>query len=317
MDTLKTKLCALMGVFCLCLTGCGQQTLAQREIVRAIFLEQQGTECKAVLLLEDTDLPEGESGYKTADATAETFQKAIREAELSLDGTPFYGLMDLAALPIQANWQTVNEIGNLLYQQAQPAPEIALFLLDCGESPLPKSAGELYETLDAQTQLYDLHGGLERIFAQQEFCALPVWQESELSFALLRSGEEAVLCTKGLESQFAAVLTGQIRHLESYYAQGCAYCSADATVQWDAEKGKIGILLRLRKVTLQDLSGEDVPQSELKDKLATELQSAFERLNQISREINADPFRLTFWQNSVLEAGETDFIPQLSIEIEP
>ncbi len=318
MGPFKAAVCSITACVCLSLTGCGQQqTLAQREIVRAVFLERQKAECKAVLLVEDTDLPEGESGYKTADGTGDTFEKAICEAELSLDGTPFYGLMDLVTMPLEADWETVTQAGQLLYEQAQPAPEMTLFLLDAKDFPLPKSAGELYDILCAATKTYKLHGGLEGLFVQQDFCALPVWQEEGMGFAFLRRGQQPVRLDSGLEAQLAAVLCGQIRHLESYYAQESAYCAADTTVQWDAEKENINILLHLRKTSLADLSGQERPQSDLESILETELQSAFQRLNQTAGDIRADPFRLNFWKTSVMETTVQNPLPQLIVEIEP
>lgn len=312
----KTKLCVMMTVVCLCLSGCRQQTLAQREIVRAVFFEEEEKQCKAVLLVEDTDLPEGESGYKTAEATANTFEKAIREAEQSLDGTPFYGLMDLAALPVEADWETVTKIGEMLYQQAQPAPEMDLFLVDTEGSPLPKSAGELYDTLRAETEAMEWNGGLERIFVQDAFCALPMWRDGELGLAFLRQGMESEMIPAGLTTQLGAVLCGQMRRIDTYFDEEQADCSAKVTVEWNAEKDGVEILLHLRQATLRSLDGEEENSSDLESKLTEEMQEAFSELNETAARLGADPFRLQFWQETMTGKGETMPSAQLQIEIE-
>lgn len=317
MPVAKAKICALMAAACLWLSGCRQQTLAQREIVRAVFFEEQAEQCKAVLLVEDTDLPEGESGYKTADATAATFEKAIREAEKSLDGTPFYGLMDLAALPIGADWETVTKLGELLYQQAQPAPEMDLFLVDTQGTPLPKSAGELYDTLHAETEAMEWNGGLERLFAQDTFCTLPVWQKEELGLAFLQQGKEPELIPTGLTAQLGAVLCGQMGRIDTYFDEDQADCSAAATMEWNAEKDRVEILLHLRQTTLRSLGDEEETSSVLEDELAKEIQEAFSDLNKTAASLGADPFRLAFWQETMTGRKEEMPLTQLQIEIEP
>ena len=136
-------LCSLL------LCGCGGQPLSKREIVRAVFFAQQGEHYSVCLLLADQNAPEGESAFKTASAAAPTPAQALENAAATLPGTVYYGLLDAAALPVGADWEQAQEIGLLLYDRVQPAPELSVFLLDSADHDWQQDAQGLYERMQA------------------------------------------------------------------------------------------------------------------------------------------------------------------------
>ena len=145
---LKVLLCGLL------LCGCGGQPLSKREIVRAVFFAQQGEHYSVCLLLADQNAPEGESAFKTASAAAPTPAQALENAAATLPGTVYYGLLDAAALPAGADWEQAQEIGMLLYDRAQPAPELSVFLLDSADHDWQQDAQGLYERMQAIEDRY-------------------------------------------------------------------------------------------------------------------------------------------------------------------
>ena len=160
-------LCSLL------LCGCGGQPLSKREIVRAVFFAQQGEHYSVCLLLADQNAPEGESAFKTASAAAPTPAQALENAAATLPGTVYYGLLDAAALPVGADWEQAQEIGLLLYDRVQPAPELSVFLLDSADHDWQQDAQGLYERMQAIEDRYKVHCGLQRLFTQHAGCAVP------------------------------------------------------------------------------------------------------------------------------------------------
>lgn len=119
----------LIACITLFLCGCGQ-ALSEREIVRAVFFARQQGQYSVCLLLADQNNNEDGLHYKTSSARGFTAAQALHRAETTLPGRLYYGLIDLAVLPADADWQTARELGSLLYDKAQPAPELSVFALD-------------------------------------------------------------------------------------------------------------------------------------------------------------------------------------------
>ena len=65
--------------------------------------------------------------YKTVSARGDTAAQALHLAEDALPGRLYYGLLDLAALPPGCDWADAQTLGTLLYDKAQPAPELSVF----------------------------------------------------------------------------------------------------------------------------------------------------------------------------------------------
>ena len=177
-------LCSLL------LCGCGGQPLSKREIVRAVFFAQQGEHYSVCLLLADQNAPEGESAFKTASAAAPTPAQALENAAATLPGTVYYGLLDAAALPVGADWEQAQEIGLLLYDHVQPAPELSVFLLDSADHDWQQDAQGLYERMQAIEDRYKVHCGLQQLFTQHAGCAVPALpQGGGYDFTLLAQKE--------------------------------------------------------------------------------------------------------------------------------
>ena len=293
----KAKLCVI--ALALLLAGCGQP-LSQREIIRAAFFENTDHGATAVLLVEDTDLPEGETGYKTVTATADTYALAMDEAEQTLPGSAFYGLMDIAALPHLTTWAQAQEIGSLLYKKAQPAPEIDLFMLDdTVPTALEDKAGGLYDAMKAAEKQYHLQTGLERLAASDALCTLPVWQKEGYGYAILRKSGASAYYLQPLCAQLAAILSGQSSVLSCTFAQGSARCKGDAAVLFEPEPTDTGVCvtarLMLKDISLIDLQGTDRGEEMLQAELAGELQQAF----RILANSQGDPLRFSFWAQNL------------------
>lgn len=148
----------LIACITLFLCGCGQ-ALSEREIVRAVFFARQQGQYSVCLLLADQNNNEDGLHYKTSSARGFTAAQALHRAETTLPGRLYYGLIDLAVLPADADWQTARELGSLLYDKAQPAPELSVFALDTAPHSWAEDAAALYEDMKSVRSEYRLHCG--------------------------------------------------------------------------------------------------------------------------------------------------------------
>lgn len=295
----------------LLLSGCGGQSLSDREIVRGVFFTQQNEQYSACLVLADQNAETGQPENKTAAAQGTTPAQALQRAEQSLYGDAYYGLLDLAVLPSDANWQEAQEIGELLYENAQPAPELSVFLLSRPSvQSWAKEAPSLYQNLKALEQTYQVHCGLQQLFAQQDVCGIPAFSpEGGYAFAILAKNAEPIYAVDSLSAQLAALLCGQTTHLQTAYAEGTAWCKA--RVQMTVENGSI--TLHLRDIELQDLT---TSQRDLQQILKEEMQAAFSALWTPLAQTQADPFHLQFWQACLYGPDAVVPSPQLDILFE-
>ena len=192
----------------LLLCGCGQ-ALSEREIVRAVFFARQQGAYSACLLLADQNAESDGVQYKTVSARGDTAAQALHLAEDALPGRLYYGLLDLAALPPGCDWADAQTLGTLLYDKAQPAPELSVFVLDTADHSWAADAASLYEDMKAVEREYDLHCGLQQLFAQADGCAVPAYRaDSGYDFALL-AADGASVYVSGLQAQLAAALCRQ------------------------------------------------------------------------------------------------------------
>lgn len=299
---LTTSLCGLL--FC----GCGGQPLSKREIVRAVFFEQQGNYYSVCLLMADQNAPEGESAFKTASAAASTPAQALENAAATLPGTVYYGLLDAAALPAGADWEQAQEIGLLLYDRAQPAPELSVFLLDDTDHDWQQDAQSLYEQMQAIEDRYKVHCGLQQLFTQRTGCAVPALpQGSGYDFTLLAQNKNSAprRCT-GLTSQLAALLAGQTTRLETTYAADTAACTARAEVTVTGAT----VQLHLHAADLRSLAAP-LDEADLRKILETDLQTSFQTLTKTTAADDLLHFR--FWQQCLYGPTTAAQTPALQI----
>ena len=298
------RLMALLAV--LLLTGCGGQPLSKREIVRAVFFAQQGNSYSVCLLLAEQNAPEGETAFKTASAAAPTPAQALENAAATLPGTVYYGLLDAAALPAGATWAQAQEIGLLLYDRAQPAPELSVFLLDPAKHDWQKDAQSLYERMQAAEDRYKIHCGLQQLFTQRTGCAIPALpQGSGYDFALLAKDAAPRRC-RGLTAQLAALLAGQTTRLETTFAADTAACTARAEVTSTGDT----IQLHLHGADLRSL-GPPADETALRQALENDLQKSFATL--INVPAANDLFHFTFWQQTLYSPIAAPKTPALQI----
>ena len=305
------KIPALLLMVLLCsllLCGCGGQPLSKREIVRAVFFAQQGEHYSVCLLLADQNAPEGESAFKTASAAAPTPAQALENAAATLPGTVYYGLLDAAALPVGADWEQAQEIGLLLYDRVQPAPELSVFLLDSADHDWQQDAKGLYERMQAIEDRYKVHCGLQRLFTQHAGCAVPALpQGGGYDFTLLAQKEKAAprRCT-GLTAQLAAFLAGQTTRLETTYAADTAACTARAEVTAYGST----VQLHLHGADLRSLAAP-ADEAALRKALEADLQTSFAVLTKATAA--SDLFHFSFWQQCVYGTSAAPKTPTLQI----
>ena len=297
----KAKACLILCA-ALCLCSCGQ-ALSEREIVRAVFFAQQGEQYSVCLLLADQNAGEDGTHYKTTSAQGSTPAQALHRAEDTLPGQLYYGLLDLAALPPGCDWATAQELGTLLYDKAQPAPELSVFVLDDAAHSWAQDAAALYEDMNAIESAYDLHCGLQQLFTQADGCAVPGYRaDSGYDFYLLAADAPARRTT-GLAAQLAAILCGQSSRFFTTCADG--QLLADAKVNVTVED--TAVQLHLRDVEFQVLAETvDDPQTVF----CNELRQAFAALTVGQR---ADFFHLQFWHANLY--GPADQAPAPTLEI--
>ena len=232
-------------------------------------------------------------------------------AEDALPGQAYYGLLDLAALPAQTDWQTAQQIGTLLYDVAQPAPELSVFALAEADNPdWEEEAPALYEAMKAAESAYEVHCGLQQLFAQSEVCAVPALAQSGYDLLLLPRGGAPLRCRGLAGAQLAAVLCGQAQRLQGTFAGGQAACEADAHVTVEGQT----VQLHLRACALQALTGQ--APDDLESALQRELQASFAALYGQTHRAGADPFHLDFWQACTYGPRHTMQDPQLTVLFE-
>lgn len=287
--TILVKGCLLMSLI---LCGCGGKPLSQREIVRGVLFAQQEKAYSVCLVLanqqqSDTNATEN----RVVSARGQTPAQALQQAEDSLYGDAYYGLLDLAALPSDCTWQTAQEIGTLLYEKAQPAPELSVFLLDLPPAASWAEQGSgFYQAMKSLEKTYKIHCGLQQLFAQQNVCAIPVYRSAGgYDFVLMAKDAAPYRCHGMAGAQLAAVLTGQTCQFRGTFASGTAAGEARAQITADGNQ----IQLHLRDVRLHALTDS---QTDLEALLRQELECSFAALYRAMAPTQADPFHLQFWQ---------------------
>lgn len=297
---------ALLTV-CAALLLCGcRQALSEREIVRAVFFARQQGAYSACLLLADQNTESDGVQYKTASARGDTAAQALHLAEDALPGRLYYGLLDLAALPPGCDWADAQTLGTLLYDKAQPAPELSVFVLDTADHSWAADAASLYEDMKAVEREYDLHCGLQQLFTQADGCTVPAYRaDSGYDFALL-AADGASVYVSGLQAQLAAALCGQTGRFFTAFANGQAVC--DTQVNVTAEDTTVQ--LHLRDTDFQPLGAYNEDWQAL---LCTELQQAFSAL---TADDAADFFHLQFWHVNLWGPGSALPVPRLEILFE-
>lgn len=296
------------------LGGCAARPLGQRAIVRAAFFGGGGRANTVLLLLEDPQSTEEES-FTTARGQGVTPAQALRAAEQSVDGTAFYGLMDTVGLPAGCSWAQAREIGELLYTEAKPTPELSLFLLDGDETNTDAAA--LYAGLRAAGERYRLHCGLQQLFVQENLCALPVRQEQGYGFALLAKTGTPKLFEEELPAQLAAVLCGQSRTILCPYAGDSAFCRAKASVTVGPEQDAMTVCLHLKDAETQCLDTALLPAAaDARATLRAELLAAFADLCAAAEAQHSDPLRLAFWDAVHYGPGKRPVTPVLEVVFE-
>ena len=115
-----SRLMAAVLLGCL-LAGCGGQLLSHREIVRAVVFTAQDAGYTVTLLTSDQQ-SEDSAACKIFTGSGATCAAAWNAAAQTMNGQPFYGLMDLAVLPAGCSWPLAEEIAQLLQSTARPAP---------------------------------------------------------------------------------------------------------------------------------------------------------------------------------------------------
>ena len=269
------------------------------------FARQQGA-YSACLLLADQNAESDGVQYKTASARGNTAAQALHLAEDALPGRLYYGLLDLAALPPGCDWADAQTLGTLLYDKAQPAPELSVFVLDTADHSWAADAASLYEDMKAVEREYDLHCGLQQLFTQADGCAVPAYRaDSGYDFALL-AADGASVYVSGLQAQLAAALCGQTGRVFTAFAGGQAVC--DTRVNVTAEDTTVQ--LHLRDTDFQRLGAHNEDWQAL---LCTELQQAFSAL---TADDAADFFHLQFWHVNLWGPGSALPVPRLEILFE-
>ena len=272
-----SRLMAAVLLSCL-LAGCGGQLLSHREIVRAVFFTAQDAGYTVTLLTSDQQ-SEDSAACKTFTGSGATCAAAWNAAAQTMNGQPFYGLMDLAVLPAGCSWPLAEEIAQLLQSTARPAPEIAVFVLDPAvQMPIQDQTPTLYENLKALEEKQQLHCGLQTLFDNAETAAVPV----------SAGGEYAML--------FYDTAANTARQTQSpLAAQLAAKAAADVQV---LAPGSVRVNLTLRDVELKDLTPAARPDAELQVAFAAAANREFDGLITVLYGINgpdADPLDLCFW----------------------
>ena len=267
------------------LAGCGGQLLSHREIVLAVFFTAQDAGYTVTLLTSDQQ-SEDSAACKTFTGSGATCAAAWNAAAQTMNGQPFYGLMDLAVLPAGCNWPL--------------AEEIAVFVLDPAvQMPIQDQTPTLYENLKALEEKQQLHCGLQTLFDNAETAAVPVSAGGEYAMLFYDTAANTARQTQSpLAAQLAAILCGQAHRLDCTLPDDlhlAAKAAADVQV---LAPGSVRVNLTLRDVELKDLTPTARPDAELQVAFAAAANREFDGLITALYGINgpdADPLDLCFW----------------------
>ena len=293
-----SRLMAAVLLGCL-LAGCGGQLLSHREIVRAVFFTAQDAGYTVTLLTSDQQ-SEDSAACKIFTGSGATCAAAWNAAAQTMNGQPFYGLMDLAVLPAGCSWPLAEEIAQLLQSTARPAPEIAVFVLDPAvQMPIQDQTPTLYENLKALEEKQQLHCGLQTLFDNAETAAVPVSAGGKYAMLFYDTAANTARQTQSpLAAQLAAILCGQVHRLDCTLPDDlhlAAKAAADVQV---LAPGSVRVNLTLRDVELKDLTPAARPDAELQVAFAAAANREFDGLITALYGINgpdADPLDLCFW----------------------
>lgn len=303
--------------FAVLLCGCGSRLLSEREIARAVLLEQTTQGYQAVLLINDQQSEESPA-YKVAQATAETAAEAWARAERTLPGELFYGLTDLLVLPSDCNWNTASEIVRLAEQTIRPAPQVNVCLMDRssqGES-LADHAAEWYEKVRTLQKEFALRTGMQTIFSDPEGCSLPVLQQEGYGFAFLERDGETFRCHNDLQSQLAAVLCGSAGKMNGMFSCDGQMLEFRADVRIAVQPqtpDSIRVFLTFQSEQLDLLSAQDSSAQTLRAMLDKAIQMEFHSLMARIGQEQSDPFDLQFWTENRFGPADDNLDVQLSI----
>lgn len=289
----------MLTAVCLLFCSCSPAPLlSQREIVYAVFFQkQEGISSVLLLLADSTQTGESaEPAYRSVTGRGQTPVQALEQAEGSLKGQVFYGLMDLAVLPAQCDWKDTEEIVRLLYNKTKPAPQIVLFMLKEQQGPLLlENAARIYEDINYAEQHYGLNNGLQMALSRKNECALPQWQGTGYGFVFLQKDKPNTVLEDPISAQLAAVLTGQADCLDFEFAQGNAALQTQATVQCRADStGANTLHLTLENPEITDMSGQ-MDQNRLGQTLCNELEQAYSGFVAELYTGQFDPLRTRVW----------------------
>lgn len=273
------------------LCGCRGKPLSEREIVRGILFTRQESLYSVCLVLANQAGETSETQENSiVAAQGATPAQALQNAEHCLYGDAYYGLLDLAVLPADADWNVAQEIGALLYENSQPAPELSVFLLDT--QPVQSWAEQgsaLYTRMKEIETTYKVHCGLQQVFSQENICAIPADSSTGgYNFVLLARGTAPLRCHGLAGAQLVATLCGQTNSLRGTFASGQAFC--ESRVQVLVEDS--AVQLHLYDTALSSLG---TAQADLQSLLREELQRSFTALYPVMQNTGADPFHLQFW----------------------
>ena len=292
------KISCLMGTVLLCvlLGGCGGQLLSHREIVRAAFFTAENSNYTVTLLTSDQQSEDADA-CKMFTGHGMTGAAAWNAAAETMNGQPFYGLMDLAVLPAGCRWPMVQEIADLLQSTARPAPEIALFVLDAAvQTPIQDQIPTLYDNLKALEENRRLHCGLQTLSDNADTAAIPIsaGQNYQMMFYNTHQ-EEPVQVRQTVAAQLAAVLCGQAYRMDCTLTDDL-HLAADAAADIQPlAPDKVRIYLTLRSAEIKDLSAADRPDAVLRQRFEAEVRQQMETLMNALYTTQADPLDLRFW----------------------
>ncbi len=310
-------------LFFVCLVFCGctpAPLLSQREIIHAVFFQQQGSTSRVLLLLADSTqaAEKNTPAYRTVSGRGRTSAQALDEAESKLDGQVFYGLLDLAVLPAEYDWQQIQDLGRLLYEKTKPSPQITVFLLENGNNCSEQTVPDLYTDIENICKRYGIKNGLQQLFSLEKECALPVWQGTGYGFMFLQENQADTVVSEPLAAQMCAVLCGQGDRIDTTFLQGNAAVQAQAVFRHEVDNAGVNQLrLVLSDLQIQNLQDSRQETSSLQNELYGELQHAFSNLIQQIYTSDFDPLRTKVWFSAVHGVSTQPTAPQLSVYFEP
>lgn len=293
------KILALCIPLILAMTGCSGPLLADRTILRGIFLDQTVSAGWSVTLCWDSLAEEGK--VDSVSGEGDSLDEALYRARSQLDGEPFYGQLQQILVTDQISYGQLQEAGTLFTAPQMALPQVKLAVLESSwrETQEP---GQILDEMEQAFKNCGITANLYEIARRQGCLVLPVMGVQGLGCRVICQDGEVLQWSEG-EGQLALILAGLADRYEMEWRDGETLCVASGrgkgTFSWEDNRLEVCLWLTRAKLEGGQAAGQDQ-----KERYRQWVCNTGATILQQAGELDADPFMFISWvKNYKLSLG--------------